>query len=140
MKTYTLSDNAIRNITNATETISYMLDSEQEFTIEAVNAQFDKIDNVISKNYSNEVLDKVTNAIEKAVKIPFPNFDISKYTIDLNNDQIKRGDGTLVNKSNATTVEKTILAAYQGMVDESNEVDNEVHEIVDSLRSRVFGM
>jgi hypothetical protein len=140
MKTYTLSDNAVRRIGTAIDTINFMLNSDQEYTIEAVNTQFDKIEDIMAKDYSSEVLDSVTKALQKAVEIPFPNFDISKYQIDLNNDQIKRGDGTLLTKSNATTVEQTLLESYNGMVEESNDVDADIHDTVDALRAQVFGM
>jgi hypothetical protein len=140
VKTYTLSESAMKRIGTAIEMIHFMLDSDQEYTIEAVNAQFDKIEDIMAKDYSSEVIDSVTQALQKAVEIPFPNFDISKYQIDLNHDQIKRGDGTLITKSNATTVEQTLLESYNSIVEESNDVDADMHETLDALRAQVFGM
>jgi hypothetical protein len=140
MKTYVLSETAMRRIETAIETIEHMINSDEEFPLEAVNSQFDKIEAIMATDFSNEVQDKVEDAIQDALKTPFPNFNIKKYKIDMRTDKVYRSNGELVTSGDATTTEQTLLKVYKGMVEDANQVDAEINDTLEQLRAQVYGI
>jgi len=138
MKTYILSEEAMRRIESTFQLVESMIESETEYTLDAFTAQFDKIESIAYKDYSSEVQADVLKSLSEGMKVPFPNFDISKYQIDLKNDHIKRGDGTVLNTSNATVAEKTLLHIFDGIITEANEEDSDIMGHLDDLRSSLF--
>jgi len=134
-----LSEDAIRKIQDALDTAESMISSDQDYPFEAFMAQLNRIEDIRDRDYSSEVISKVKDALQKAVSIPFPNFDINKYHIDLKTDTINRGNGDQVTESNATVAEKTLLDSYAAIVAEANDLDEEIDDHIQELKSHALG-
>lgn len=136
MKTYVLSENAMSQIENQFQLLESMIESDQEIDVSVFLSELDKIESIMSRKY--DVRSSVIDSINKTMRTPFPNFDISKYEIDIDNDIIKRGDGTVLTESNATTAEKTLLDVYKGIVEEADETDAEIREHINAIKAEIF--
>jgi non-homologous end joining protein Ku len=71
------------------------------------------------------------------MKVPFPQFEML-YTIDYDNDIIKRGNGTVINETNSTVVEKTLLHLFQAIIKEADDYDASLDEVLDGYRAEML--
>jgi hypothetical protein len=134
MKTYVYSDNALKALQRAEETLSYMVDSG-DYDITDMNSQFDRIDDIRSKFYNVDA--EIKKSLITSMKVPFPQFEML-YTIDYDNDIIKRGNGTVINETNSTVVEKTLLHLFQAIIKEADDYDASLDEVLDGYRAEML--
>jgi hypothetical protein len=137
MKTAMLSDSAMNKIDNQFQMIDVMVNGSAEVSVETVFSAFDKINTLVEANHP-EVAIPLAKQLEEGIKISFPNFDISKYKLDVINDIITRGDGTVLSQSNSTNVEKTLLDAYNGVAENANDTAASILERADEWKNDIL--